>query len=135
MTNNLFVYGTLVIDDVIRTLIDRVPTHETVAARGWRVARLPERPYPGLVPGDGEAPGRLYTELTPAEWTTLDAFEDPVYSLTSIEVLPGPRQALAYVWPEAPLVGTWSITDLSRADLANYLQRCQAWRNRYEQNH
>ncbi|MCA1675194.1 MAG: gamma-glutamylcyclotransferase, partial [Actinobacteria bacterium] len=79
----MFVYGTLVFDHVIRALIDRVPTHEPVViARGWRVARLPDRLYPGLVPDSGHAPGRLYTDLTTCEWSTLDAFEDPTYTLT-----------------------------------------------------
>ena len=89
-TSDLFVYGTLILDQVIRTLIDRVPAHEPAIARGWRVARLPDLPYPGLVPDNGHTPGRLYTDLTTREWATLDAFEHPTYTLTAIEVLPGP---------------------------------------------
>lgn len=131
----MFVYGTLVIDQVIRTLIDRVPAHEPVTAHGWRVARLPDRPYPGLVPDGGQAPGRLYTDLTPREWATLDAFEDPTYTLTTIDVHPGPRSALAYIWPAEHHRTLWSLDDFSATGLTHYLERCAAWRQRYEQNH
>jgi gamma-glutamylcyclotransferase (GGCT)/AIG2-like uncharacterized protein YtfP len=109
-TSDLFVYGTLVLDQVISTLIDRVPAHEPVTAQGWRIARLPDRPYPGLVPDTDQAPGRLYTDLTDSEWATLDAFEDPAYTLTTFEVLPGPRLALAYTWPDEHLSGAWPST-------------------------
>lgn len=133
-TSDLFVYGTLVIDQVIRTLIDRVPAHEPATSQGWRVARLPHRPYPGLVRDDGQAPGRLYTDLTAREWATLDAFEDPTYILTTIEVLPSSGPALAYIWPDEHLPGAWSLDDFSATDLTHYLERCGAWRQRYEQN-
>ncbi|MGH3903652.1 MAG: gamma-glutamylcyclotransferase family protein [Pseudonocardiaceae bacterium] len=113
-TSDLFVYGTLVIDQVIRALIDRVPTHEPVIAQGWRVAQLPDRLYPGLVPDRCQAPGRLYTDLTTREWATLDAFEDPTYALTTLEVLPGPRPALAYIWPDEHVSGTLDRQQLER---------------------
>jgi hypothetical protein len=120
---------------VIRALIDRVPDHEPVIAAGWRVARLPDRLYPGLVTGDGQATGRLYTDLTPGEWATLDAFEDPIYTLTTLEVFPGPRLALSYVWPQAHLARSWTLDDLRPVDLVSYLERCRAWRARYRQSH
>ncbi|MGH2775282.1 MAG: gamma-glutamylcyclotransferase family protein [Actinomycetota bacterium] len=132
-TNDLFVYGTLALDQVISTLIDRVPAHEPVTAQGWRVARLPDRPYPGLVPDHGQASGRLYTDLTDTEWATLDAFEDPTYTLIAIEVLPGPRPALAYTWPDEHLPGAWTLDGFSATDLTLYLERCGVWRQRYEQ--
>jgi gamma-glutamylcyclotransferase (GGCT)/AIG2-like uncharacterized protein YtfP len=76
-TNKLFAYGTLLLDDVVNTLIDRRPHYQDATAPGWRVVRLPQRVYPGLVPGRGEANGKVFTDLSDAEWTTLDAFEDP----------------------------------------------------------
>ncbi|MGH4012524.1 MAG: gamma-glutamylcyclotransferase [Pseudonocardiaceae bacterium] len=99
------------------------------------VARLPDRPYPGLVAGEGQARGRLYTDLTTREWATLDAFEDPTYTLTTIKIVPGARPALAYVWPDEYLPGAWTLDDFSATDLTHYLERCEAWRQRYEQNY
>ena len=85
--------------------------------------------------GGGHTSGRLYTDLTTREWATLDAFEDPTYTLTTVEVLPGPRLALTYIWPGEHLPDAWTIDDdLSAPDLTHYLERCSAWRQRYEQN-
>jgi gamma-glutamylcyclotransferase (GGCT)/AIG2-like uncharacterized protein YtfP len=133
-TPNLFVYGTLILDKVVTALIDRVPAHEATTARGWRVAQLPDRVYPGLVPAEhGEAAGRLYLDLTPTEWSTLDAFEDPMYDLVEIELASGGR-ALTYVWPQDDLRTTWQLDRLIDDELHAYLRRCAAWRRRYEKH-
>jgi gamma-glutamylcyclotransferase (GGCT)/AIG2-like uncharacterized protein YtfP len=66
-TSKLFVYGTLLLDDVISTLIGRIPYYRDATVTGWRVARLPQRVYPGLVPGQGEANGKVFTDLTETE--------------------------------------------------------------------
>lgn len=56
----LFAYGSLLIDEVIATLLDRVPEHETVRAPGYRVSKLPDQSYPGLVQDEfSEAHGRI----------------------------------------------------------------------------
>ncbi|MDQ3765360.1 MAG: gamma-glutamylcyclotransferase [Actinomycetota bacterium] len=68
----------LLLDDVVRALIGHVPQCQEATAPGWRVVCLPQRVYPGLVPGQGEAKSKVFTHLTDAEWATLDAFEDPV---------------------------------------------------------
>ncbi|WP_352231338.1 gamma-glutamylcyclotransferase family protein [Actinomadura sp. NBRC 104412] len=60
----LFVYGSLQFPEVLFTLIDRVPDHEPATAEGWRVVTLPERVYPGLIPGQDTARGYLLTGLT-----------------------------------------------------------------------
>jgi gamma-glutamylcyclotransferase (GGCT)/AIG2-like uncharacterized protein YtfP len=77
-TNKFFVYGTL-LDDVISTLIGRIPHYQHAVVPGWQVVRLPQRIYPGLIPGQGEATGKV---LIDTDWTTLDAFEDSAYTLT-----------------------------------------------------
>jgi gamma-glutamylcyclotransferase (GGCT)/AIG2-like uncharacterized protein YtfP len=108
-TSKLFVYGTLLIDDVINTLIDRIPTYRDATAPGWRVVRLLQRVYPGLVPGTGEANGKVFTDLTDAEWNTLDAFEDPTYTLTTVRVLsPVETYTLTYIWQGEHVDQPWS---------------------------
>ncbi len=131
-TPELFVYGTLGLDAVVKRLIDRVPANEPVTAPGWRAARLPEKPYPGLVADEStSAPGRVFTDLTADEWVTLDAFEDPTYTLRPL-VLSSGRCGLAYVWPEVALPETWATTSLDDKELVEYLERVRAWRDRYE---
>lgn len=56
----LFAYGSLLLDEVIATLLDRVPDHEPARAPGYRVSKLPDQSYPGLVHDDSsEARGRI----------------------------------------------------------------------------
>lgn len=133
-TGKLFVYGTLVLDDVVSTLLDRIPHYQDATAPGWRIVRLPHRVYPGLVPGQGEANGKVFTDLTDAEWTTLDAFEDPAYTLAAVRVLPpAETDSLAYIWRNEHVDQAWSTIDFGRNELADYLDRCRRWRRHYEQ--
>lgn len=133
VTPDLFAYGTLAIDDVISTLIDRIPAFDNVAAHGWRTSRLPGLPYPGLVASAGDvAAGRVYTDLTQTEWVVLDAFEDPVYTLTEVRLAPSNTTALAYVWPDAVEAAVWRPDSLTGNSLTEYLERCKRWRQRHE---
>jgi gamma-glutamylcyclotransferase (GGCT)/AIG2-like uncharacterized protein YtfP len=129
----LFVYGSLQFPDVLFTLLDRVPDHSPAAAEGWRVAALPERVYPGLVPGQGTAQGYLITGLTAGEWRVLDAFEDTVYELLRLDLIDG-RHGWTYVCsPDAAVLpDDWSIEDFNDQHLPAYVERCAAWRQRYE---
>src|SRR6266487_644351 len=77
----LFVYGSLLFPEVMRVLLGRIPAGLPASVAGWRVAALPGRVYPALVPGETVAKGQLISDLTPADWRLLDAFEDDVYEL------------------------------------------------------
>lgn len=129
----LFVYGSLQFPEVLFALIDRVPDHEPAQAEGWRVATLPQRVYPGLIRGQGTAHGYLLTGLTPEEWRVLDAFEDPVYELTRVDLVDG-HHGWAYVCNPGAEVGEtdWSGEDFQTQHLTAYIERCTAWRRRYE---
>lgn len=98
------------------------------------MARLPHKVYPGLIPGQGEAKGKVFTDLTDTEWAILDAFEDPAYTLTAVRVmLPVETEAFTYRWDGKHVDQGWSIADFSRDELADYLDRCRRWRRLYEQ--
>jgi gamma-glutamylcyclotransferase (GGCT)/AIG2-like uncharacterized protein YtfP len=129
----LFVYGSLQFPEVLFALIDRVPDHEPAAADGWRVATLPERVYPALVSGQTTAHGFLLSGLTSEEWRLLDAFEDPVYELTRVDLTDG-RHGWAYVCTTEAEVGAddWSVEEFETHHLPAYVERCAAWRRRYE---
>lgn len=97
---------------------------------GWQVVCLPQKVYPGLVPGQGEVRGKVFTDLTDAEWIILDAFEDPGYTLTALLE----TNALTYIWQGEHVDLSWSSADFRRDELAGYLDRCRSWRRRYEQS-
>jgi gamma-glutamylcyclotransferase (GGCT)/AIG2-like uncharacterized protein YtfP len=95
---------------------------------------LSQKVYPGLVPGQGAANGKLFTDLADDEWATLDAFEDPTYTLAAVRVLaPLETDALAYIWRGEHVDQTWSTIEFGREELADYLDRCLNWRRHYEQ--
>lgn len=133
-TSRLFVYGTLLFDDVVNTLIGRIPYYHYATVPGWRVVRLPQRVYPGLIPGQGKTNGKVFTDLTDAEWNTLDAFEDPAYTLAAVRILPLETDAFTYTWRGEHIDQPWSIVDFGRDQLAEYLDRCHSWRQRYEEH-
>jgi gamma-glutamylcyclotransferase (GGCT)/AIG2-like uncharacterized protein YtfP len=130
----LFAYGTLRFPDVLQTLLDRVPSTAPATVTGWRVAALRERVYPVLVPAATTANGLVLTDLSRTEWHTLDAFEDPLYTLQQLSLNDG-HHAWAYATEHDPAVlpHDWDINRFTHDELASYIERCQRWRRRYEQ--
>ncbi|QIS13798.1 gamma-glutamylcyclotransferase family protein [Nocardia arthritidis] len=125
VADSLFAYGTLQFPQVLIHLLERCPALEPVAVSGWRAAALPGRVYPGLVPAtDSVTPGVLLTGLTAAEWRILDAFEDDEYDLRTVEVHPGGRTAMTYVWTAPVSEQTWYSEEFAAAHLAAFVTRC-----------
>jgi gamma-glutamylcyclotransferase (GGCT)/AIG2-like uncharacterized protein YtfP len=129
----LFVYGTLRFPDVLRAILGRVPDLTPATARGWRVAALLGRRYPGLVVDpDGCAAGLLLTGLTADEQRILDAFEDDLYDLRRLP-LDGGRHGWAYVWTADAEVAAddWDPERFTEQHLSAYVGRCVGWRDLY----
>lgn len=127
-TPALFTYGTLMLDPVIESLIDRVPAWSPRTIHGWRAAPLSGRPYPGLVNADGSIVcGREYRDLSLCEWAILDSFEDSDYLLVSLVNEPE-VSVYTYVWPGAVEATDWSLTAFNELEMETYLARCAKWR-------
>ncbi|KAG8166746.1 hypothetical protein KVR01_002435 [Diaporthe batatas] len=131
----LFAYGSLLLDEVIAALLGRVPENEQVKAPGYRVSKLPDQPYPGLVHDpSSDAHGRIYCELSPKEWAILDSFENPLYEVQVVMLEDG-RRALAYVWTVDLLKGAseWTTDSMTGLVLENYLKWTRSWREAYDE--
>ncbi|KAK7715260.1 hypothetical protein SLS64_003958 [Diaporthe eres] len=121
----LFAYGSLMIDEVIATLLGRVPKHEPAKATGYRVSQLPDQSYPGLVHDD--------YGLSLKEWAILDSFENPLYEVQVVTLAGGPK-ALAYVWTVDLLIGAagWTTASMNGPVLEEYLKSTKDWREDYD---
>jgi len=130
----LFAYGTLQFPGILSALLRRVPEHAPGTVTGWRVAALAARTYPGIVPASqATATGILVTGLTPGEWRLIDAYEDDSYELRQLTLTDG-RPGWTYAWVNYREVARhdWSAPDFAARHLADFTQRCRAWRERYE---
>lgn len=130
----LFVYGTLLFPDVLVALVDRVPDRTPATAAGWRAAALLGHAYPGLVTAAGcTADGLLLTGLTLREWRVIDTFENGGYDLTELTLADG-RRAWTYACTQdvVALPDDWSAERFAAHHLAEFVDRCQAWRRDFE---
>jgi gamma-glutamylcyclotransferase (GGCT)/AIG2-like uncharacterized protein YtfP len=127
---DLFAYGTLQFPEVLRVLLGRAPIVSAASVAGWRIAALPGQVYPALVPASSAtlASGQLISDLSPAEWRILDAFETDIYDLRRITLTEG-RAAWAYVCLDSVkvLASDWDMLSFERDHFATYLKACAAW--------
>ena len=87
-TQPLFVYGTLLFDEIVRSLIGRTPAFRPATALGYEARMLRGVSYPGLVAVQGgRTEGLVFDDLSLTEWVALDEYEDDFYTVTEIEVL------------------------------------------------
>lgn len=74
--SSLFVYGTLMCEEMLVHLLHRVPLRHRALLCEFKRSELARRPYPGLTPAAGaRACGFLLSDLTVAEMRTLDEYE------------------------------------------------------------
>lgn len=129
----LFAYGTLLFPEVLHVLLGRVPDLSPAVTHGWRVAALPGRVYPGLVPApDGRASGRVVSGLSADEMVLLDAYEDTDYRLATIPLADG-TGCPTYVWLRGVLAADWTPAAFAAEHLDAYLDLCRRWRAGYPQ--
>ncbi|MFX0580860.1 gamma-glutamylcyclotransferase family protein [Nocardia nepalensis] len=128
--DRLFVYGTLQFPEVLVELIGRRPECVAAELAGWRVATLPGRVYPGLVPAvGGVARGAVLSGLDAAERAVLDAFEDDEYELRQVR-LDSVTSAWTYVWTSGVAQDDWFAERFAAEHLESFVLRCAGWRRR-----
>ncbi|MEU6559168.1 gamma-glutamylcyclotransferase family protein [Nocardia nova] len=126
---DLFAYGTLQFGPVLDVLLGRTPEMDVAVARGWRVATLPQRLYPGLVAQPGRmAGGVVLRGLTAADWRIIEAFEDPEYDLRPIELIGIDEPVRTFVWSSAVTGNDWLPEVFVSDHLDRYVDRAAQWR-------
>ena len=125
----LFVYGTLRHDPVLERLLGRRPPARPAVLPEHRVARLVDRPYPGLVPTPGTVAIGELIDVDERELGVLDRFEGAAYDRVGVEVHPtddvGPVVAEAWRLQEAHrswvLAADWVLEDFVVAEAEAFL--------------
>lgn len=102
----LFVYGSLMFPEIIRSVIGRVPEGRPAIIQGYRRLVVAGESFPGMIKvgeSDERVDGLVYVDITSEEWKRIIAFEDEFYGLkeVSVERLGENLSALAFVVPPA----------------------------------
>jgi len=103
MSHSLFIYGTLLVDEVRLRVVGRLCDCMSATLRGYRRVALSKRSYPGLVSDPEESvDGLLCFGLTDDELVELDCFEGDEYERAEVmvETAKGEEWAWAYFLSE-----------------------------------
>jgi len=130
---NVFVYGSLLSNDVVKVLLGRNPLGPNATLRGYHRFHIKERVYPAVFPRNGgTVEGKVLMELNEKEKRILDEFEDVEYKCEKVlvEVNDQPEkprmvEAWAYMFPKGSehlLYGTWDYNTFKEKDHAAFLE-------------
>ncbi|MGR8919998.1 MAG: gamma-glutamylcyclotransferase family protein [Gammaproteobacteria bacterium] len=127
----LFVYGTLLFNEVFRGVTGVSRESETAVLDGYARLRVRGHAFPGIVPRRGASTsGRLVGRIDAALWRSLDAFEGEFYERRRVTVHGTdnrPRAAQTYVVRPRHRVmleaRDWSPEEFAARDLRSYLAR------------
>ncbi|XP_024317452.1 AIG2-like protein D isoform X2 [Brachypodium distachyon] len=116
-TNSVFVYGTLMAEEVVRVLLGRVPPSSPALLPNHQRFSIKGRVYPAILPVDGSrVSGKVFRGLTDGELDVLDIFEDEEYvrEIVGISLTESSDTMLAYayIWgnvDDPDLYGEWDF--------------------------
>jgi gamma-glutamylcyclotransferase (GGCT)/AIG2-like uncharacterized protein YtfP len=125
----LFVYGTLMVPDVLNALLGRLPLHCEALLEGYRRYTIQGECYPAIVNNPGaNVRGLLLSGLTKSDVETLDDYEGDAYVRAQVIVAVDgkPTQANCYVWRSQSDVRlgneAWDLETFRTRHLADYLR-------------
>ncbi|XP_007011515.2 PREDICTED: protein AIG2 [Theobroma cacao] len=128
--HNVFVYGSLLADDVVRVLLNRVPLSSAALLNGFHRFSIKGRVYPAILPVQNhQVIGKVLFGITDPELHILDEFEDVEYQRSLVEVSSlessDKLQAHAYVWSNANdpnLYGHWDFEEWEGAHKESFMK-------------
>eukprot|EP01026_Neomeris_dumetosa_P026613 TRINITY_DN21708_c0_g1_i5.p3 TRINITY_DN21708_c0_g1~~TRINITY_DN21708_c0_g1_i5.p3 ORF type:complete len:150 (+),score=12.54 TRINITY_DN21708_c0_g1_i5:28-477(+) len=135
--DRLFVYGTLLADEVIKVLLKRVPKQRTATLKGYTRYGIKGQVFPAIVPTNNKqsVAGQIMMGLSQKEMKILDEYESDEYFRELVEVLiPQEEEAMqvyVYVWRDQfryLLDGnSWDYRTFRERHLNTYLANCHGW--------
>ncbi len=123
---NLFAYGTLMCDDIMREVSGWHLSHVPGTLKGYKRRSVKGEAYPALVPdAKGSVEGVVYRNVPESAWDRLDLFEGEMYARQRVQIElkdGGTLSAEAYVVQPAFL----DRLDQSDWDFADFLRNGKA---------
>lgn len=115
--HNVFVYGSLLADEIVKVLLRRVPPSSSAFLNAFHRFSIKGRVYPAILPVENKkVTGRVLFGITNPELDILDTFEDVEYERRTVEVSlmdsSEKLQAHTYVWSDKNdpnLYGVWDF--------------------------
>jgi len=84
---NLFAYGTLMCDDIMREVSGCRLSHVPGTLKGYSRRSVKVESYPALVPDkEGRVEGVVYRNMPNSAWDRLDRFEDEMYARQLVQI-------------------------------------------------
>ncbi|KAD6453786.1 hypothetical protein E3N88_08492 [Mikania micrantha] len=126
---NVFVYGSLLADEVVCALLRRIPQNSPAILHGYNRFSVKGRVYPAILPVENKKiTGRILLGITAPELDILDKFEDYEYErrLVDVSLLDGSNilQAYTYVWANSDdpdLYGEWDFEAWKDSKMNDFL--------------
>ncbi|KAK4277057.1 hypothetical protein QN277_015112 [Acacia crassicarpa] len=117
--HNVFVYGSLLADDVVQVLLKRVPPAAPATLSNHHRFSIKGRVYPAILPvEDKKVTGRVLQGISDLELFILDEFEDVEYERRDVDVYLKDNseklKAHAYIWSnrsDPNLYGDWDFEE------------------------
>lgn len=128
--NNVFVYGSLMFDEVWDRLVQKPYKKLDANLAGYKRLRVCDEDYPGLVKfSAGDVDGKLYLNVTEHDLARLDHFEGEYYKRESVIVRVGveeyPAEVFVFcrVYRHLLCESEWSVGHFARKGLHRFLSR------------
>ena len=84
--NNLFAYGTLMIEDIFLSITGQNFKSSTGIINNYICCQVKNKNYPGLISGEGKVSGIIYYNLPPEIISKLDTYEGQEYHRQKVSV-------------------------------------------------
>lgn len=147
-SHNVFVYGSLMADEVVSVLLERIPPSAPAVLPGYQRHSIKGRVYPAIVPAEEKkVTGKVLFDLTDNELEIFDEFEDVEYNKVLVEVLvldneiqqirSNQLKAYAYVWADVndkDLYGEWDFEEWKNTHMNDFINMSKSFISNFKQS-
>lgn len=138
--HNVFVYGSLLADEVVGALLKRVPPSSPATLSDYHRFKIKGRVYPAILPVQtNKVTGRVLLGISGVELDILDEFEDVEYTRTQVEVFLMDNsenlRVYAYVWsnPNDPdLYAEWDFEEWKKDHMNDFVKMTDSFMQQLE---